>query len=100
MCARKSMASPRVRDPGDAFERDQQLAPAGALRDEDLASGRRQLVETAAALAAFLHPLPLDPTAALHAIEHRVERGDVKAEDAVRSVVDQLGDFVAMAGAP
>ena len=82
--------------PRDALQRRQQLVPAGALLGEHLPAGRRQLVVAAAALPGLLEPPAIDPAAALHAIEHRIERSDVKPQHAAGPVVDQLGDFVAV----
>ena len=57
---------------------------------------RRQVVVPAAALPCLLDPLPVDPAAPLHAIQHRVQGGDVEAQHAVGSIVDALGDVVSV----
>ena len=47
-------------------------------------------------LAGLFDPSPLDPPALFHAVERRVERGQREAEVAVRSLLDQLRNLVAV----
>src|SRR5829696_8520112 len=93
------MVSPDRIDSGDTLKGGDQLLPAGPLVAQNSAAGGGELVVPATPLAGLLDPFPLDPAPALHAIEHRVERGDVKSEDAAGAIVDQLRDLVAMAAA-
>jgi hypothetical protein len=83
-------------EPGDAMERAEQLLPVRPLRRQHPAAVRGQPVVAAAALAGLLHPLAVDPAAPLHPVEHRVERGDVEAQDPARPLVDRPGDLVAV----
>src|SRR5262245_110722 len=50
-------------------------------------------------LAGFFHPPTFDPAAIFQSIEQRVERGGVEFQHAVRSLLDQFADFVAVAWA-
>ena len=59
---------------------------------------RRQVVVAALAAALGFFPFPLHPTAFFHAIEQRIERGQVELEDAAGHLRDALGDFVAVQG--
>ena len=52
-----------------------------------------------APLPGLLDPAPLDQPAGFHPVEQRIERGGVKGQDAVRPLLDQLGDLVAVARA-
>src|ERR1019366_8485714 len=51
-----------------------------------------------AALAALFDPSALNPAAFFKGIQQGVERRRVKTERALRSLFDQLADFVAVAG--
>ena len=50
------------------------------------------------ALTRLLDPLPVDPSAPFHPVEHRIEGCDVESQDSAGAVVDQFRDFVAMSG--
>src|SRR5207237_4349559 len=66
---------------------------------EQAPAGRGDAVVAPAALARLLDPASLNEPPRLHLIKERVERRGVKREDAPRALLDQLRDFVAMAGA-
>src|SRR5262245_51341647 len=85
--SRKSTRSPERIQAGDAMERRQQLVPVRPLRREHLAAFGREPIIAAPALTCLLDPLAVDPPAAFHPIEHRIERRHVKPEDAARSIV-------------
>src|ERR1019366_2098721 len=85
-------------DSGDAADGLDERLPALPLGSQDLAPLRGQPVIAPAALAALLDPSALDPTALFEAIQQRVKRRRVKTERALRSLFDQLADFVAVAG--
>jgi hypothetical protein len=70
--------------------------PAGPLLEQHFLPLRREPVIAPATLAALLNPFAVDPSATLHAIEHRIERCDVEPEDATGAVVDEFRDFVAV----
>src|ERR1019366_1083905 len=82
----------------DAADGLDERLPALPLGSQDLAPLRGQPVIAPAALAALLHPSALDPAALFQAIQQRVQRRRVKTERALRSLLDQLADFVAVAG--
>src|SRR5215217_3929547 len=83
-------------DPGDAADGFDELAPGVALRGEDFAPVGGQPVVAPAALAVALDPAPLNPPAPLKAVEQRVERGDVEAEEPARALLDEAADVVAV----
>src|SRR5688572_6548785 len=83
-----------VADARHAVQRRDELVPEAALPLQHLAALGGQLVEAAAALARFLEPPALDETALLEAVEHRVERGNLEADGALRARFDQLADLV------
>src|SRR4051812_27205612 len=85
------MAQPR-----DADQRVDEGVPAGAALRQDAPAAGGDAVVALAALACALDPSPLDQPPGLHAIEERVERGGVECEDAVRALLDQLGDLVSV----
>jgi hypothetical protein len=49
------------------------------------------------ALAGALHPAPLQPSPRLEPVEQGIERGDLESDPAVRSLIDQPADLVAVA---
>src|SRR5215213_2587863 len=83
-------------DTRNAADRGDELAPATALRRQDLFARGGQAVIAPPPLARLLDPAPLDPAALLQAVEQRVERGDVEAQDAPRAPLDQVADVVAV----
>src|SRR4051812_11718614 len=89
------MAKPRK-----AIKRGDELAPFVTLLGEGAASERRQLVETAAALAGLLDPLSLDQLLAFQTVQQRVEGSHVKLQLVFRLGVDELRELVAVAVAP
>src|SRR5438876_695414 len=84
-------------NPRHAVQRVEERAPAPALGIEHFLARSREMVETPPAAAAALHPLARDQAAAFEAVERRIERGHVERDGAVRPLVDQLGDLVAVA---
>src|SRR5215204_2142756 len=84
------------RDSGDRFD---ELAPVIALCGQHAPAVGRDAVEAPPALARFLHPPARDPAALLEAIEQRIQGCDLEVQPAVRALVDQLADLVAVAGA-
>src|SRR5687767_5788353 len=70
--------------------------PAGPLLEQHLLAGRQELVVPPPTLTGLFQPVAVNPSAPLHAIEHRIERPDVKPEHAAGAIVDQPGDLVAM----
>ena len=95
---RGSGLSERV-ETGDAMQRREEGVPIGSLRCEDLPPVSCQAVVAAAALPGFLDPRAVDPAALLHPVQHRIQRGDVEKEHAVRAVVDHARDFIPCRGA-
>src|SRR6185437_8990820 len=71
--------------------------PGVALLLQDEAACRRELVIAAAALAGFFHPAALDPAALLQPVQQRIKRRDVEGERAVRLLLNELADFIAVA---
>src|SRR5262245_13517387 len=84
---------------GDLVDGVDECAPVVALGGEHLAAGRGQSVEAAAALAGLLDPPAGDPAALLEAAEEGLERADLEPEPAAGAALDELADFVAVAGA-
>jgi hypothetical protein len=58
------------------------------------------VVITTATLAAFLHPSTFDPATLFEPIEQGVKRCRMKSECPLRSLFDQLSNFVTMTGRP
>src|SRR5262245_9442232 len=75
----------------------EELPPLFALRGEDLAAGRRDLVVAAPALSGFFDPTALDPFALFQLVERGVERREVERQRAAGSRLDELRELVAMA---
>ena len=75
-----------------------ELVPGLALSEQHALTCRRQPIEAAPALAGFLDPCPLDPTALLEAIEQRIERVEVEHQPPARLCLDQLAELVAVPG--
>ena len=65
---------------------------------ERTAAQRRELVKSPSPLVGLLHPAPFHQTLALQAVEHRVDRGDLKLECLLRLGFDEFGQFVAVTG--
>src|ERR1051325_6610731 len=87
-----------MRPPDAPSDRLDEGPPAPPLCGERLPALRGEPVVAAAALAGLLHPAAGDHAALLEAVEQRVERGDVEAEDAAGAGLDQLPQLVAVAG--
>ncbi len=83
----------RFRDAPHGFD---ELSPALALGREHLPTVGGQTVVPSPALTRFLDPSSENPPAGLEPVEQRVQGGDLKAQRAVRSRLDQFPDFVAM----
>src|SRR5215472_4840736 len=81
----------------DAVDGAGEGAPARALLGENFAARVSEAVVPAAPTTGGL-PLAFDPAAAFEAVEQRIKRSDVKAEDAFGALGDELADFVAVAG--
>src|SRR5262245_63016856 len=94
--ARTSVRKSGMTDPRDAIERREQRVPASPLAVQHLLTVGGDAVEAASPRAGPLDPLALNQPAAFEAVERRIERRDVELERAVGSLVDQLGDFVAV----
>src|SRR5262245_65932523 len=75
-------------------ESGEKLLPGPSLRRENAFPGDGQLVIAPSPLPGLLDPLPLDPTALLHPIKQRIERGGVKLQNAIGSIPDESRDFV------
>src|SRR6185312_1234674 len=81
----------------NALHGSHKFKPGITLLLQDLASGGRELVIAAAALACFFHPAALDPAALLQSVQQRIKRGNVEGERAVRLLLNELADFIAVA---
>src|SRR5439155_10912342 len=81
---RTNAAQSRMVEPRQGVERGDEFAPASPLFGERLAPGGGQPVVAAAALPGFLDPPALHQLLALHAVEHRIKRGDVELQAALR----------------
>lgn len=75
-----------------------EILPALALGTKHLAALRGQGVTAAAALFGLLHPAAIDQALLLQPVKQRVKRGDVKLQSAARPDLNQLGNFIAVAG--
>src|SRR5216684_5504794 len=82
-----------LRNPVDRLHK---CLPTTALRGENLLALGRQAVIAPAALAALLHPSPLDPSAFLQAIEQWIEGGNIEANGAAGALLDEFGNLVAV----
>src|SRR6185369_10759595 len=85
-------------DSSDPVESHHELAPDAALADKNLPAFGGQLVVAPSALSGLLDPSAFDPAAALQPVEHRIERGHVERERALRAGFDQLADLIAVPG--
>src|SRR4051794_352427 len=74
----------RMIEPRQSIQCIDELPPGTALLGERGATGRGEFVVAAAPFAGLLHPLALDQFLALHAIQQRVETGDVELQTALR----------------
>src|SRR5262245_3548029 len=81
---------------GDEAHRGHERLPGVPLTGEDTASLRREPIESAAALAGFFHPAPLQPAALFEAIQQRIQRRDMEFQLAAGLAFDQPADLVAM----
>jgi len=98
--ARRSLMARRksgILDSGDPADGLNEIAPAITLRGENFFPRRRKPVITASALPRFLDPPAPNPTAFLESIKQGIKRGDIEAERAARSQLDQLADVVPVA---
>src|SRR6476661_6014100 len=86
----------RRRHAGDAVECVEEVAPDLSPYAEHGPPLGGEAIEAAAALAGLLHPAPFDPAALFELVQKRVQRRRLELEPAVRPLVDQLRDFVAM----
>src|SRR4026208_527929 len=82
---------------GDEVHCPDKCLPGVTLAGEHTTAFRGQGVETAPPFTGFLDPLPLQPPALLEAVQERIEGCDVKLHGAVRSLLDQLADLIAVA---
>src|SRR5688572_16119922 len=82
---------------GDELHGPNERLPGVALAGEHATAFRGQGVETAPSFTGFLDPLSLQPSALLEAVQQGIERRDVKPHGAVRSLLDQLADLIAVA---
>src|SRR5690242_1844325 len=85
-----------LRDAVDSLDKS---LPAAALRGENSPALASEAVVAPAALAVLLHPAAFEPAAFFEAIEERIEGSDVKADGSGGPSLDELADFVAVAGA-
>src|SRR5712671_7268095 len=83
----------RLRDAVDGVD---QVEPGGALCLETPFSPRREPVKATPPLSGLFHPSPLDQSPRLQAIEQGIKRCYVELQYAVRALLDQLADLVAM----
>src|SRR4026209_2886513 len=81
---------------GDAPDGFDERVPAPALRVQVFATGRRDAIEPAAALARLFDPPPFDQASVLESVQEWVEAGDVKLEYAARQRRDALGQVVSV----
>src|SRR6185369_2743557 len=81
---------------GNSVDGGDELAPTRALGLERGTAGRGELVEAPAPLAGFLDPAADDPAAVLHAVEQRIERRDVEAQNAARPRLDELLELISV----
>src|SRR4051812_34180761 len=93
---RTSARQSRIAHSGDAGDRLDELLPTLALGLENAAPRFGDRVVSAAALLGALDPASDDPAALLHAVEHRVERGDVEGEHAAGARFDQFRELISM----
>src|SRR5215469_7500339 len=85
--------------PSGALERFDESVPAATLFRQDFAAGARQLIVAAPALSRSFDPMPGNQAFPFEAVEHRVQRGDLKRDCAFGPTLDLDTDFVAVAGA-
>src|SRR5687767_8930391 len=83
-------------DPHDAIERLREALPDRSLAHKHAATPRRQPVISPPPLPGLLHPTAFDQAFRFESIERWVERGDMKHDRAVGSLVDLLADVVAV----
>src|SRR6185312_15914710 len=85
--------------PCNALHGSYKFKPRVALLLQDLASGGRELVIAAAALAGLFHPAAKDPATLFQPVQQRIKRRDVEGERALRLLLNELADFIAVARA-
>src|SRR6185369_8125277 len=78
--ARSSCFQSRIFQSCNSVNRGHELEPGTAMRFENLASFESETVIATAALAGLFDPTSGDPSSFLHAIEQRIQGGDVEAE--------------------
>src|SRR5262245_11431603 len=86
-------------DSGDETHRVDERFPGVALAREHAPAFCRQAIEAAAALTRPLDPPALQPASFLEAIQQRIQRCDVKLQVSSGPRLNELADFVAVAGA-
>src|SRR5688572_16183172 len=82
----------------DARQRVDELFPARPVAGEHPFPVGGNAVVPLSTLAGSLHPAAGDQPPLLEPVEHGVERRDVELEDAVRALLDQFADLVAVPG--
>src|SRR5687767_831456 len=70
--------------------------PSTPLLGQHFAPVAGEFVHAPPPLAGLLGPAPLDPSALFELIEERIERRGVEGHRSARSLLDQLGDVVAV----
>jgi hypothetical protein len=83
---------------GDPSHRLDERRPGALLHAEHLSAGGREAVIPAAPLRRLLDPAAFEQAACLEAIQKGIEGGDVEAQRAAGSRLDELPDLVAVAG--
>src|SRR6516225_144622 len=85
-----------ILDSGEFANELEELPPLLALRGEDLAAFRGDLVIAAPTLSRLLDPASLNPLALFQLVERRVERREVESQRTTGSRFDQLRQLVAV----
>src|SRR5712692_8120584 len=81
---------------GDPVDRLDEVPPLVPLSGQHLSALGGQPVVASPSLPGFLHPAAFDPAALLQPVEEGIERGDVEAQRAVGTRLDEFVDFVAV----
>src|SRR6266542_336532 len=84
-------------NPRDAIERREERAPAAPLGIEHRLPLAGDAIEAAASRPGLFHPSAFDEAAALEPIERRIQRRHVKFQRALGTLIDELGNLVAVA---
>src|SRR5262249_1213903 len=95
----RRISGSRITHSGKIADQREELAPFLPLRGEDVAPLGGETVVAPAPLPGLLDRAALNPLALLELVERGVERGEVEGEQAARSLLDQLRQFVAVTGA-